>query len=152
VQKFGHHTAAAISYSWMRPPSRSRRLIRKSSAFVSASTNDGVWGLSGGLRSRARWLPLAAAVLPLFCRSLRCLSWQRLADRNVSGTSSLNVRSSKTNRLPLPALPLFQISRRVRSALALSLARDRREQIVEQLGFVFFDHRQIVRARVDSRK
>jgi len=34
----------------------------------------------------------AAAFLPLFCRSIRCLSWRRPANRNASTKPSLNIR------------------------------------------------------------
>jgi hypothetical protein len=40
VQKPGH-AAAAVSYSWMRPPSRSRRFTRSSGGFCSAHAGEG---------------------------------------------------------------------------------------------------------------
>jgi hypothetical protein len=55
------------------------------------------------LASCFRSLPVR---LPLFCRSPRFPNSQRPADRNVSTRPSLDVRSSKMNRFPAPALPL----------------------------------------------
>jgi hypothetical protein len=53
VQKLDRHAAAVMWYSWMSPPSRSRRLTRRRCGFDFART-PGRALESGGLRSRAR--------------------------------------------------------------------------------------------------